>query len=122
MQPGNVLAGVIPLPNSTMVHEYNSLIASAAANFSSSHPGTKAMVFDSYAFLSGILDNPAPYGIKNTTGYCLRYDAPDIATKYAAYGCLPIDEYFWYNTGHITYKVHEYLAEAVGRFLESEGS
>ena len=121
IQPGNIKAGVTPLPNSTMVHDYNSLISSAAANFSSTLPGSKAMVFDSYAFLSGILDNPAPYGIKNTTGYCANYDAPDIATNYAAYGCLPIDEYFWYNTGHITYKIHQYLAEAVGRFLESEG-
>jgi phospholipase/lecithinase/hemolysin len=120
-QPGNVKPGAVPLPNATMVHEYNSFLSSAATTFSSSHPGTKAMVFDSYTFLSDILDNPAPYGIKNTTGYCLRYDAPDIATNYAAYGCLPIDEYFWYNTGHITYKVHEYLAKAVGKFLESEG-
>jgi phospholipase/lecithinase/hemolysin len=105
-----------------MVHTYNRLISSAASDFSAHHPGSKAMVFDTYSFLSGILDDPAPYGIKNTTGYCLRYDAPDIATNYAAYGCLPIEEYFWYNTGHITYKVHEYLAAAVGKFLESEST
>lgn len=79
------------------------------------------MVFDTYTFLSGILDDPAPYGIKNTTGYCPRYDAPDIATNYAAYGCLPIEEYFWYNTGHITFKVHEFLAKAVNDFLVGQG-
>jgi phospholipase/lecithinase/hemolysin len=78
------------------------------------------MVFDTYSFLTGILDNPAPYGIKNTTGYCPNYDAPDIATNYAAYGCLPIQEYFWYNDGHITWKVHEFLAKAVGKFLEGQ--
>lgn len=78
------------------------------------------MVFDTYAFLAGVLDSPTKYGIKNTTGYCPRYDAPDIASNYAGYGCLPIDEYFWYNTGHITYRVHEVLAGAVGEFLESE--
>jgi phospholipase/lecithinase/hemolysin len=103
-----------------MVHQYNSIIASSASNFSATHPGTKAMVFDTYAFLSGILDNPTPYGIKNTTGYCANYDAPDIATNYAAYGCLPIEKYFWYNTGHITWKIHEFLAKAVGEFLEGE--
>jgi phospholipase/lecithinase/hemolysin len=103
-----------------MVHTYNSLITSAASKFSSTHPTTKSMVFDTYGFLSGILDNPDKYGIKNTTDYCPRYDAPDIATNYAAYGCLPIPEYFWYNTGHITFRVHELLAKAVGRFLESE--
>jgi hypothetical protein len=33
---------------------------------------------------------------------------------------LPITEYFWYNTGHITYKVHRLLASAVKKFLEGE--
>ena len=78
------------------------------------------MVFDTYMFLTGVLDDPSKYGIKNTTGYCAHYDAPDIATNYAAYGCLPIEEYFWYNTGHITYKVHEFIADAVDEFLERE--
>lgn len=117
--PGNQ-ASANPLPNSTMVHEYNSIISSSVTTFASTHPGTKIMIFDTYTFLSGILDNPSAYGIKNTTGYCPRYDALDIATNYAAYGCLPIEEYFWYNTGHITFKVHEYLAEAVEKFLEAE--
>lgn len=118
-QPSNQLSSQ-PLPNSTMVHEYNSIIASSAAKLVTSHPGAKAMIFDTYSFLSGILDNPSEYGIKNTTSYCPRYDAPDIATNYAAYGCLPIEEYFWYNSGHITWKVHEYLAEAVEKFLINE--
>ncbi|KAF8857775.1 hypothetical protein BDZ45DRAFT_690689 [Acephala macrosclerotiorum] len=118
--PGNV-ASTKPLPNSTMVHQYNSIINTTAHTFQSSHPGTKAMVFDTYSFLSVILDDPTPYGIKNTTGYCPRYDAPDIATNYASYGCLPIEEYFWYNTGHITFKVHEFLAGAVGEFLNEQG-
>ncbi len=78
------------------------------------------MVFDTHSYLSGILDNPAQYGIKNTTGYCKHYNAPDIATNYASYGCLPIRDYFWYNTGHITYRVHELLAGAVERFVEGE--
>lgn len=78
------------------------------------------MVFDTHTFLSGVLDNPRPYGIKNTTGYCPNYDAPDIATNYAAYGCLPILQYFWYNTGHITFHVHKILAGAVGEFLADQ--
>ncbi|RDW81888.1 hypothetical protein BP6252_03000 [Coleophoma cylindrospora] len=120
--PLNVRPGVSPLPNSTMTKTYNDLISAHAATFEATHPGTKAMVFDTYTFLSGILDDPAPWGITNTTGYCAHYDAPDIATNYAAYGCLPIPEYFWYNTGHITYKVHGFVAEAVREFLEAESS
>ena len=40
--------------------------------------------------------------------------------NYAAYGCIPIPEYFWYNTGHITYYVHELLAAAVKKYLIRE--
>lgn len=103
-----------------MVHQYNAIINSTALSFEASHPSTKAMVFDTYTFLSGILDNPARYGIKYTTGYCHIYDAADIAPNYATYGCLPIEEYFWYNTGRITWKVLEYLAQAVRAFLDDE--
>jgi phospholipase/lecithinase/hemolysin len=115
-----VVPGAIPSPNSTQVRTYNNLISSAAATFASAHRGTKAVVFDTHTFLSEILDDPSPHGIKNTTGYCARYDAPDIATNYAAYGCLPIPEYFWYNTGHITFHVHKILAGAVANFLKKE--
>jgi len=64
-----------------MVHTYNNQISTHAAQFSASHPETTALVFDTYDFLSGILEDPEKYGIKNTTGYCPNYDAPDIASK-----------------------------------------
>ncbi|KIN05752.1 carbohydrate esterase family 16 protein [Oidiodendron maius Zn] len=118
--PGNVIPGAVPSPNKTQVAMYNALISSSASAFAKSHPGTKAMVFDTHTFLSSVLDDPSPYGIKNTTGYCPNYDAPDIATNYTAYGCLPIPEYFWYNTGHITFHVHKILADEVGKFLTAE--
>ncbi|KAH9218365.1 hypothetical protein DL95DRAFT_489408 [Leptodontidium sp. 2 PMI_412] len=117
--PGNQVSAN-PLPSSTMVNQYNSAISAAATTFVASHPGAKAMVFDTYSFLSGILDNPSKYGIKNTTSYCPNYNAPDIDTNYAAYGCLPIEDYFWYNSGHITWPIHKYIAKAVGKFLEKE--
>ena len=79
------------------------------------------MVSYTHSFLNGILDDPASYWIKNTTGYCDRYDSPDIDTNYASYGYLPIREYLWYNTGHIAFRVHELLAVVVGKFLERRG-
>jgi hypothetical protein len=73
-----------------------------------------------HSFISGILNNPSEYGIKNTISFYLRYDAPDIANNYAACGCFHIVEYFGYNSGPITWKVHEYLAESVEKFLDDE--
>lgn len=78
------------------------------------------MVFDTDSYLNGILNDPASYGIKNTTGYCQCYESADIDPNYAGYGCLPIKGYFWYNTGHITFRVHVLLSEAVGKFLVGE--
>lgn len=101
-----------------MIYEWNLALDNSAANFEATHPGAKAMVFDTYSYLSQILEHPAKHRITNTTSYCPRYDAPDISTNYAAYGCSPIDQYFWYNSGHITFRVHQLLAGAVAEFLE----
>ncbi|RAL64012.1 hypothetical protein DID88_003200 [Monilinia fructigena] len=118
--PLNLIRPDGPRPNATMLNSYNNILNTTALNFAATHPGTKAMVFDTFSFLSSVLDDPAPYGITNTTNYCPNYDAPDIDTNYAAYGCQPIPEYFWYNTGHITYHTHEILAKEVRKFLNSQ--
>lgn len=103
-----------------MVTEYNKALRDAANTFQQGHRETLVLEFDVYAFLTGIIDDASSYGIKNTTGYCPHYNAPDIATNYASYGCLPIQEYFWYNTGHITYYVHDLLSQAVRKYLLRE--
>lgn len=122
-QPSNVAKGpAAALPNATMVHQYNTQISSAAKKFNVKHSDATVMVFDAYSYLSGILDNPNKYGITNTTNFCPRYDAPDIATNYATYGCSPTKEYFWYNSGHITWRIHELMAGALDVFLRKESS
>jgi phospholipase/lecithinase/hemolysin len=79
--PGAIAAGpAAALPNTTMVHTWNNLIGSFAADFSVTHPGSEVMVFDTYTYLNGILDNHLQYGFSNITGFCLRYDAPDIVS------------------------------------------
>ncbi|PBP23524.1 lysophospholipase A [Diplocarpon rosae] len=117
--PGNQVRAE-PRPSATMIRQYNRLIASDAAAFAASHPGSSAWVFDTYSYLAGILDKPSAHGLKNTTSFCPSYNAPDIATNYAAYGCLPLGEYFWYDSVHITDTVHRHLAQAVEKFLLSQ--
>jgi phospholipase/lecithinase/hemolysin len=103
-----------------MIQNYNHALGRRAGWFAADHPGTNSMVFDTYSYLSKILKHPLDYGIKNTTDFCRSYAAPDITTNYTAYGCLPINEYFWYNSGHITYRVHELLAGGIDTFLRSQ--
>lgn len=45
------------------------------------------------------------------------YNQPDIDTNPEKYGCLPLDQYFWYNSGHMTSHVHQILATEVRQYL-----
>ncbi|TQN65573.1 Carboxypeptidase S1-like protein A, partial [Colletotrichum shisoi] len=105
------------LPNTSMIKTYNEAVNQTARAFSDKHPGATALVFDTYGWLTRVLDDAAAYGITNTTSFCPQYKAWDIETDYAAYGCRPIGEYFWYNSGHITYTAHRALAGPVDEFL-----
>lgn len=82
-----------PLPNATMIEWYNDALSNYSGMFQRSHTDTKIMVFDTTKFLNHVLDNPAPYGMKNTTDYCVAYDQPNIDTDPASYGCQPLDDF-----------------------------
>ncbi|RAL11601.1 SGNH/GDSL hydrolase family protein [Aspergillus homomorphus CBS 101889] len=111
--PGNQ-ARSQPLPNATQVAWYNEALAQHAAAFERTHRDTAVHVFDAHGVLTAILDDPAAYGIVNTTSFCAGYDQPDIAYNYQAYGCpTPLEEYFWFNSGHLTSHVHKILAGAL---------
>lgn len=96
--PGNVVRADGPLPNKTMIGWWDDTLERHAAAFAEENEGVTALVFDSNTFLNYVLDNPAEYNITNTTSYCAAYDQPLPVTQY---GCLPLDEYFWYNNGHM---------------------
>lgn len=96
--PGNVVRAAGPLPNATMIGWWDDALDRHAAAFAAENGDATALVFDSNTFLNQVLDNPSEYNITNTTGYCAEYDQPLPVTQY---GCLPLDEYFWYNNGHM---------------------
>ncbi|KAK6354642.1 hypothetical protein TWF696_003782 [Orbilia brochopaga] len=58
-----------------------------------------------------ILEHYQRYGFETISTYCAASAQPDILWNYASYGCLPIDKYFWLNSGHVTWPVHRILAE-----------
>jgi len=109
-----------PSPNVTQVEWYNTALEQHADAFGKKHPDSNVLVFDAHSVLADILDRPAKYGITNTTSVCAGYNQPDIATNYQSYGCpVPLSQYFWFDSGHITSRVHEILAEKLGRTLKS---
>lgn len=117
--PSNVDSSY-PTPNVTQVAWYNAALTQRAEKFRDEKRDVEIRVFDAHARLSWILDHPSEFGIVNTTDYCAGYDQPDIAWNYKAYGCpTPLDEYFWYNTGHMTSHTHRLLASELEEWLES---
>ncbi|GKZ27329.1 hypothetical protein AbraIFM66951_010888 [Aspergillus brasiliensis] len=117
-RPGN-LGSADPSPNATQITWYNDALAQHASAFHDRYADTNVMLFDAHSELTYILDHPSKFGIVNITNFCAGYDQPDIAWNYQAYGCpTPLDTYFWYNSGHMTSRVHEILAGAVERKLQ----
>lgn len=100
-----------------MVNRFNSILASQAASFQNRNQDSNVVVFDSNTFLNGVLKNPAPYGIKNTKDFCAAWDQPNVVADATQYGCQPMNEYFWFNTAHLTTRMHEILAAEVKKFL-----
>lgn len=96
--PGNLVRAAGPLPNTTMIGWWDDTFAQHAAAFAAKNEDVTALVFDSNTFLNHVLDNPAEYDIKNTTSYCPAYNQPLPVTQY---GCLPLEDYFWYDSGHM---------------------
>jgi phospholipase/lecithinase/hemolysin len=90
-----------PLPNNTMIGWWNESLARHSTMFAAKNKGAKTMVYDANKFLNGVLDNPDKYEIKNTTSYCSNYANPDVQEHPELHGCLPLDDYFWYNSGHM---------------------
>ncbi|KAI0134784.1 hypothetical protein BJ170DRAFT_700053 [Xylariales sp. AK1849] len=89
-----------PSPNKTQIGWWNDILASHIQAFAEQNSGAKAMLYDANTFLNGVMDNPGQYGITNLT-YCPGYAELDVLTDPGKYGCQPLDEYFWYNSGHM---------------------
>jgi phospholipase/lecithinase/hemolysin len=98
--PGNV-GKAEPLPNKTMIDWWDNTLLAHSKAFGAAHGSVKTMVYDANTFLNHVLDNPSEFDITNTTSYCPGYTDPDVVTDPGKYGCIPIDQYFWFNTGHM---------------------
>lgn len=86
-----------PLPNKTMFANWDNILASTARKFEEKHRKSNVFVFDTYSYLSDVLDNSEKHQFTNITGFCEDRAAPDINWNYANYGCEPIYNYFWFG-------------------------
>ncbi|KAH8886442.1 lysophospholipase A [Thozetella sp. PMI_491] len=119
--PAN-LKSTTPLPNKTMVAWWGETLARHVDLFEARNQGAKAMLYDANTFLNKVLDHHDDYGIVNTTSFCPAYNQLDVLVDPGKYGCNPLDQYFWYNSGHMTSYVHRIMAPDVANFLLEHSS
>ncbi|CAE6402281.1 unnamed protein product [Rhizoctonia solani] len=84
------------------VRNFNSLLEQRVNTFRASRNDTSVILFDTNKLMDEILDNPRQFGFTNVTGFC-RCSDPG---------------YFWYDSGHITERVHRLVADGVLSELE----
>ncbi|KAF8756942.1 carbohydrate esterase family 16 protein [Rhizoctonia solani] len=85
------------------VKNFNILLEQRVNAFKSSRNDTSVVLFDTNMLMDEALDNARQFGFTNTTGFC-RCSDPG---------------YFWYDSGHITERVHRLIANSVLNELEA---
>ncbi|KAK1675389.1 hypothetical protein BDP55DRAFT_153262 [Colletotrichum godetiae] len=105
------------------VADFNGRINAMAKNVTT-WGGANSWVVDANGVFNGVLDNVAKFdstkGYKNTTGYCDAYKDGTTAQDTLIDSCTyPVNEYFWLNTLHPTYPIHDAVAETVASALEA---
>ncbi|OLN82385.1 Thermolabile hemolysin 2, partial [Colletotrichum chlorophyti] len=105
------------------IADFNGRVGELAATVGALE-GSNAWVVDANAVFNGVLDNVGAFeatnGLKNTTAYCEAYengtDAPDTLVESCG---VRVNEYFWLNSLHPTYPIHDAVAQTVAAALEA---
>jgi len=104
--------------------DFNTRIANLTSSLKKSHTDTNIFAFDTNSLFNKVLDNPKSFPqtslYKNTTDFCAAYQNGTPAQNTFNTSCgVPVNEYFWLNTLHPTYPVHDALAQEVSLLLKS---
>jgi phospholipase/lecithinase/hemolysin len=88
--------------------DYNSQLNSSVANFRKKHKDLdQVIVFDTQPIFNTLLDNADTFGFVNATGYSEAYENGTPTQTYQAPGYAPVSSYFWLNSLHPLFTVHE---------------
>ncbi|OQN98525.1 hypothetical protein B0A48_15786 [Cryoendolithus antarcticus] len=97
---------------------WNANVTALAANLTKSYKDATAFVFDTNAAFTQVLDNPASHvetaPCKNTTGYCDAYmNGTPTWYTFNASCTYSVDEYFWLNSLHPTFRMMNVTAQEI---------
>ncbi|KAJ9619886.1 hypothetical protein H2203_008160 [Taxawa tesnikishii (nom. ined.)] len=106
------------------IADFNSRIAALARNLTNTYHDATTFLFDTNCIFNQVLDNPCSYPqtcpYKNTTDYCVAYEngTPSWYSYNATCG-VPVDEYFWLNSLHPTFRMHNATASQIAKELST---
>jgi phospholipase/lecithinase/hemolysin len=115
-QGAAVVAKLTPL-----LANFNAQLRTTAENFQAKHKDIEqAIVFDTQPVFNTLLDNANTFGFVNITGFCEAYEngTPSQTTQIAP--CAPVSNYFWLNTLHPLFTIHNSLALAISTTLNNQ--
>ncbi|PQE11689.1 fungal cellulose binding domain-containing protein [Rutstroemia sp. NJR-2017a WRK4] len=103
---------------------WNTLVTDLAQNLKKTFSDVNVFTVDAHSIFTKVLDNPASYPqtalYKNTTAYCAAYQNGTPTTNYTDPSCyIPVNQYFWLNSLHPTYPMHDVLAQGVAQVLNA---
>ncbi|TFK36385.1 hypothetical protein BDQ12DRAFT_755528 [Crucibulum laeve] len=102
------------------VASYNQQLRTTVTRFQTRHKDINlATVFDTQPVFNALLDNAKTLGFSNSTGWCEAYEngTPQLTTQVPP--CAPVSSYFWLNSLHPLFTVHNSLAHALSTTLSA---
>ncbi|KAG1756905.1 carbohydrate esterase family 16 protein [Suillus paluster] len=100
------------------IAEYNAKLTQSVRTFQSKYPDLDTVtVVDTQPIFNALLDEWQTFGFVNVTGYCAAYENGTPTPTYQVEGCAPVSSYFWLNTLHPVFTVHNILAKVVSTAL-----
>lgn len=105
------------------IANWNDRVAALSSNLTSTYGDVTSFLFDTNKVFNQVLDDPCSYhqtcAYKNTTDYCVSYENGTASWYTFDKTCgIPVDEYFWLNTLHPTFRVHNVTADLIAKELE----
>ncbi|KZT23977.1 carbohydrate esterase family 16 protein [Neolentinus lepideus HHB14362 ss-1] len=102
------------------IADYNAQLTSYVRQFQASHADLgQVTVFDTQPVFNTLLDAAETFGFVNSTGYCAAYANGTPGRTTQVEGCAPVSTYFWLNTLHPVFTVHDILAKAISSALST---
>ncbi|KAI8989828.1 hypothetical protein BD414DRAFT_414117 [Trametes punicea] len=102
------------------IADYNAQLAANVRAFQAAHRDLdQVTVFDSQPIFNTLLDDAETFGFINSTGFCEAYQngTPEMTTQIPP--CAPVSSYFWLNSLHPLFTVHNILAHAISTTLSA---